>query len=104
MNVVSFYRFMDIENPETLCADLQALCERERLLGTVLVAREGFNGTLAGEAAAVRRIFDWLGRHLSRDEPLEARWTEASTAPFRRMRVRVKNEIVTLGRDRKSVV
>jgi UPF0176 protein len=77
---------------------LQALCERQQLLGTVLVAREGFNGTLAGEAAAVQNVFDWLGRHLSVDEPLQARWTEASTAPFRRMRVRVKNEIVTLGR------
>jgi UPF0176 protein len=98
MNVVSFYRFMDIECPETVCADLQALCERQQLLGTVLVAREGFNGTLAGEAAAVQNVFDWLGRHLSVDEPLQARWTEASTAPFRRMRVRVKNEIVTLGR------
>jgi UPF0176 protein len=98
VNVVSFYRFMDIDSPETLCADLQALCEKERLLGTVLVAKEGFNGTLAGEAFAVQRIFDWLGEHLSLDERLEARWTEASTAPFRRMRVRVKNEIVTLGR------
>jgi len=98
MNVVSFYRFMDIECPETVCADLQALCGRQQLLGTVLVAREGFNGTLAGEAAAVQNVFDWLGRHLSVDEPLQARWTEASTAPFRRMRVRVKNEIVTLGR------
>jgi len=98
MNVVSFYRFMDIEDPETLCSDLQALCDREQLLGTVLVAREGFNGTLAGGADAVQYVFDWLGRHLSFDEPLEARWTETATAPFRRMRVRVKNEIVTLGR------
>jgi UPF0176 protein len=98
MNVVSFYRFMDIENPETLCADLQALCEKEQLLGTVLVAREGFNGTLAGEASAVRRIFDWLRGCLALEDPPAARWTEASTAPFRRMRVRVKNEIVTLGR------
>ena len=98
MNVVSFYRFMDIECPEALCADLQALCERQQLLGTVLIAREGFNGTLAGDAAAVQQVFDWLGRQLSLDEPLQARWTEASTAPFRRMRARVKNEIVTLGR------
>jgi UPF0176 protein len=98
MKVVSFYRFMDIENPETLCADLQALCEKEQLLGTVLVAREGFNGTLAGEASAVRRIFDWLRGRLALEEPPAARWTEASTAPFRRMRVRVKNEIVALGR------
>jgi UPF0176 protein len=98
VNVVSFYRFMDVEDPPSLAVELQALCEREQLLGTVLVAQEGVNGSLAGEAAAVRCVVDWLSRRLSLDDPLEARWTEASTAPFRRMRVRVKNEIVTLGR------
>jgi len=98
MKVVSFYRFMDIEDPDALRGELQALCEREQLLGTILVAGEGINGTLAGGADAVQRIFDWLARRLSLEEPPPGRWTEASEAPFQRMRVRVKNEIVTLGR------
>lgn len=98
MKVVSFYRFLDIVDPGWLVADLQALCELEGLLGTVLVAGEGINGTLAGPAVSVQRVFDWLGERLSLDRPLEGRWTEASEAPFRRMRVRVKPEIVTLGR------
>ena len=98
MNVVSFYRFVDIQAAEQLRDDLQALCEQEQLLGTILVAGEGVNGTLAGEAGSIRRVFRWLEQHLSLELPLEARWTEANTAPFRRMRVRVKPEIVTLGR------
>jgi UPF0176 protein len=98
MNVVSFYRFVDIEAAEQLRDDLQALCEQEQLLGTILVAGEGVNGTLAGAAGSIRCVFRWLEQHLSLEVPLEARWTEASTAPFRRMRVRVKPEIVTLGR------
>jgi UPF0176 protein len=98
MKVVSFYRFMDVEDPDALREELQALCEREQLVGTILVAGEGINGTLAGGADTVQRIFDWLGRRLPLGEPLPGRWTEASEAPFRRMRVRVKNEIVTLGR------
>jgi UPF0176 protein len=98
VKVVSFYRFMDVAHPEELCRDLQALCEREQLLGTILVAGEGINGTLAGPADAVQRIFDWLEQHLALPGALEGRFTEASEAPFRRMRVRVKNEIVTLGR------
>jgi UPF0176 protein len=98
MNVVSFYRFADIGSAEQLRDDLQALCEQEQLLGTILVAGEGVNGTLAGEAGAIRRVFRWLEQHLSLEVPLEPRWTEANTAPFRRMRVRVKPEIVTLGR------
>ncbi len=98
MKVASFYRFLDIRDADALRADLQALCEREQLLGTILVAGEGINGTLAGPADTVQRVFEWLGRRLSLGEPLEGRWTEALEAPFRRMHVRVKNEIVTLGR------
>ncbi len=98
MNVVSFYRFLDLEDPGTLRDDLQALCEEQGLLGTVLVAHEGFNGTLAGSEAAVRTVFDWLRARLRIDEELDARWTESDEAPFRRMRVKVKKEIVTLGR------
>lgn len=98
MNVVSFYRFVDIEAAEQLRGDLLTLCEQEQLLGTILVAEEGVNGTLAGAAGSIRRVFRWLEQHLSLESPLEARWTEARAAPFRRMRVRVKREIVTLGR------
>jgi UPF0176 protein len=98
MNVVSFYRFTDVRDPDKLRGRLQALCERNDLLGTALVANEGVNGTLAGSDEAVRLVFDWLQETLSLDGPIEGRWTEANEAPFRRMRVKVKKEIVTLGR------
>lgn len=98
MKVVSFYRFLDLEDPETFRDELQALCDEQGLLGTVLVATEGFNGTLAGPEFAVRAVFDWLRERIGISEELDARWTEAGDAPFRRMRVKVKKEIVTLGR------
>jgi len=98
MNVVSFYRFTDIEHPEKLRGRLLVECERRKLLGTILIASEGVNGTLAGEGDAVQEIFDWLEESLSLPMPIEGRWTEADGAPFRRMRVKVKMEIVTLGR------
>ncbi len=98
MKVVLFYRFLDLEEPETFREGLQALCEAEGLLGTILVATEGFNGTLAGNESAVLVVFDWLREHAGISEPLDARWTDADEAPFRRMRVKLKNEIVTLGR------
>ena len=100
LNVVSFYRFVDIDDPPAIRLGLQTLCEKHRLLGTVLLAREGVNGTLAGEGDDIRRVFDWMMMELSLHEgqPIDGRWTEAGRAPFRRMRVRVKNEIVTLGR------
>ena len=98
MKVVSFYRFLDLEEPRAFRDDLQALCDAEGLLGTILVATEGFNGTLAGTEAAVLKVFDWLRDRAGIIEALDARWTEADEAPFRRMRVRLKKEIVTLGR------
>lgn len=98
MNVAAFYRFLDLADPGTFRDRLQSECERRRLLGTVLVAHEGFNGTLAGERESITDVFDWIHERLRLDEPIDARWTESSEAPFRRMRVRVKSEIVTLGR------
>lgn len=98
MKVVSFYLFLDLSDPDVLRGQLQAFCEKHELLGTVLLADEGFNGTLAGEADAVQAVFDFLRDYLPLPGLIDARWTDADEAPFRRMRVKVKNEIVTLGR------
>lgn len=98
MNVVSFYRFTNIAEPQQLRDDLLKHCIEQDLLGTILVAEEGVNGTLAGDEGAIRTTFSWLENELSLDESLEGRWTEADEVPFQRMRVKVKKEIVALGR------
>jgi UPF0176 protein len=98
MKVAAFYRFLDLQDPAAFRDALQALCDREKLLGTVLVAGEGINGTLAGRRSALDAAFAWIEAELKLATPIDARWTESAEAPFRRMRVRVKKEIVTLGR------
>ena len=98
MKVVSFYRFLDLEDPRGLKLSLQSLCDEKGLLGTILLAEEGVNGTLAGSREAVEAVLAWLSDTRALEEPIEARWTDAAEAPFRRMRVRSKKEIVTLGR------
>jgi UPF0176 protein len=98
LKVVSFYRFFDLEEPQATCAKLQLLCDENGLLGTILVASEGVNGTIAGSRDAVQAVFAWLEDTLGLEAPIEARWTDAGEAPFRRMRVKLKREIVTLGR------
>lgn len=98
MNVVSFYRFLDLETPQSLATSLQRICEEHELLGTILVASEGINGTLAGTEKDIEGVLDWLGAELGLEEPIDGRWTQADEAPFRRMRVRSKKEIVTMGR------
>jgi len=98
MKVASFYRFLNLGDANKFRDELQALSEHQELLGTILVAAEGFNGTVAGAESAILTVFDWIEQRLSLDEPVEARWTDSDDAPFRRMRVRIKKEIVTLGR------
>jgi len=98
MKVASFYRFLDLGDSDSFRDELQVLCEQQRLLGTILVATEGINGTVAGDEAAILAVFGWIVERLLLDTPIDARWTDAGEAPFRRMRVRLKQEIVTLGR------
>lgn len=98
MKVASFYRFLDLEDPVRFRDELQAFCRDWQLLGTILVAPEGLNGTVTGEEAGIRALFARIESLLGLDEPIEARWNDVSEPPFRRLRVRVKKEIVTLGR------
>ncbi len=98
MKVVSLYRFLDLQDPQAFRDELKQLCDEQQLLGTVLVAHEGFNGTLAGREKSIREVMDWIRRRLDIHEALDARWTDSDDAPFRKMRVKVKSEIVTLGR------
>jgi len=98
MKVVSLYRFLDLKDPQSFREKLKTLCDQQGLLGTMLVAPEGFNGTLAGSEESVRIVINWIRDQFDIEEDLDARWTDADEAPFRRMRVKVKKEIVTLGR------
>ena len=98
MKAVSFYRFFELKEPQAFRDDLQARCEQLGLLGTILIAGEGFNGTVAGSEEAVLALFAWLRERAALSGELDARWTDVDDAPFRRLRVKVKKEIVTLGR------
>lgn len=98
MKVVSLYRFLDLEDPALFRDELQALCDEQGLKGTMLVAQEGFNGSLAGDERHIRVVLDWLRERVGANEELDGRWNDVSEPPFRKMRVKVKKEIVALGR------
>jgi len=98
MKVAAFYRFIDVDDPAAFRDELHLQCEPLGLLGTVLVAGEGINGSLAGDADAIRTVFAFIERRLGLNEPVEARWSDVDAAPFRRLRIKQKKEIVTLGR------
>jgi UPF0176 protein len=98
MKVASVYQCLDLAKNSGFREAMQQQCLDRGLLGTVLVAPEGFNGSLAGDEKDIRAVFAWIEGQLDLAQPIEARWNEAAEAPFRRMRVRRKKEIVALGR------
>ncbi|WP_405232268.1 oxygen-dependent tRNA uridine(34) hydroxylase TrhO [Lentisalinibacter salinarum] len=96
-DVVSFYRFVSLSAYRQLREPLLAAGRERNLLGTVLLAPEGINATLAGERGELVSMLDWLGG-MEGLGGLEGRWSRADEPPFRRLRVRLRREIVSLGR------
>ncbi|MGL4543293.1 MAG: rhodanese-related sulfurtransferase [Polymorphobacter sp.] len=94
--VAAVYHFTRFDDPAALRAPLLGICTAGGVKGTILLAPEGFNGTIAGSAAAVAAVLAHL-RALAGGAPLEVKYASASAPPFLRMKVRIKREIVTLG-------
>jgi UPF0176 protein len=94
----AFYKFVDLPDYQARRAPLLALCEARNVKGLILLAREGINSTIAGAASDVYAVLDYL-----RADPLLAdlqhKESFSQRAPFYRMKVRLKKEIVTLGVD-----
>lgn len=94
--IAALYHFTRFPDPAALKPDLLALCLDQQVKGTLLLAPEGINGTIAGPRAGIDRVLDHV-RGLPGCRDLE--WKEASSAepPFGKTKVRVKKEIVTMG-------
>ena len=98
--VAVFYQFASFPDFRELREPLRALCAGLKLKGSVLLAPEGINGTLSGDTDAVGELVDVLrGGDLfgGRLDNLELKFSTASAMPFRRLKTRLKKEIVTLG-------
>lgn len=94
--VVTFYQFTHLEDSASFQAPIEACCRSHNVRGIILLASEGINSTIAGPPAGVMAVLDFLRGH---PEFADLTWKESSakTQPFRKMRVRLKKEIVTMG-------
>ena len=92
---ISCYKFVMLAGREALKADLSARCLKLGLKGTILLAPEGINVFLAGTRAAIDTIVAVL-RADPRLADLEPKLSLSAEAPFKRMRVRLKKEIITM--------
>ncbi|WP_210495547.1 rhodanese-related sulfurtransferase [Microvirga antarctica] len=98
--VAAFYQFVPLPDFRDLKDPLDRLCVRLGLKGSILLAAEGINGTIAGEARAIDAfIHECLTGALfsHRLDNLELKLSTAAEMPFRRLKIRLKREIVTLG-------
>ncbi|MFN7111821.1 MAG: rhodanese-related sulfurtransferase [Brevundimonas sp.] len=96
IRVAALYRFAGIDDVEAVRARLQAVCEDSAVKGTLLVATEGLNGTIAGPESGIEAVLADI-RAIPGFADLEVKYAWTGDMPFLRMKVRIKREIVTMG-------
>ncbi len=94
--VAALYRFARFDDCAGLKAPLERLCQELGIRGTLLLAHEGINGTIAGAPEGIAKVLDAI-RALPDCADLDVKLSGASVMPFHRMKVRLKREIVTMG-------
>ncbi|ASJ91677.1 rhodanese-related sulfurtransferase [Porphyrobacter sp. CACIAM 03H1] len=96
LQVAALYQFTRFDDPAALQGPLLAVCEAHGIKGTLLLAREGINGTIAGMPEALDGVLAHI-RALPGCANLDVKFSSAPAMPFGKMKVRVKREIVTMG-------
>lgn len=96
IQVAALYRFARFDDPVAVRGPLLALCVARGVFGTILLAREGVNGTIAGPAEGVAAVIAHL-RALPGCANLDVKYSASGTMPFGKIKVRLKKEIVTMG-------
>ncbi len=94
--VTTFYRFTPLTNLEDKQQRWLAYCQQARVNGTILMATEGINATIAGDASRVAAVIKFLETELG-SGPLSCRHAACEQRPFQRLKVKIKPEIVTFG-------
>ncbi|MFN7640362.1 MAG: rhodanese-like domain-containing protein, partial [bacterium] len=93
--ILLYYYFTPLDDPAAIVADQQQLCTQLGLLGRILVAHEGLNGTVAGTVAATQAYMQAMQQH-PQFRGIEFKVDAHHELPFYKLHVRLKNEIVNL--------
>ena len=95
IKILAFYHFTDIESPPILRATLYKACRSRKILGSILIAPEGINGTVAGSDNDVDSLLTLI-KSFPGCQFIENKYSFAEIMPFRKLQVRLKKEIVTM--------
>ena len=96
--VVALYRFVRLDDYESMREPLLNFCLDRHIRGTLLLAHEGINGTVAGGDSAIDELLNYL-RADDRLADLDCKFSSHEERPFLRMKVKLKREIVTMGQE-----
>lgn len=95
--VATFYKFVALPDCAAKQADILTYCQQQGIKGTILLAQEGINGTISGSRTAIDAVLAFLKTD-ARLADLEPKESIANESPFERLKVKIKPEIVTLGK------
>ena len=87
--VAAFYQFASLNNILSLQTELKKLCQRNEIFGTILLASEGVNGTVAGKQSSINCLFKWLGEQPSLNQ-IQVKYSNSDSPAFNRLKVRIK--------------
>ena len=93
--VAALYHFTRIKDPVAKRYPLLSLCRSQGVRGTVLLATEGINGTIAGKPESIASVIDHV-KAWPEVESLEVKYSFSDENSFKRLKVKIKNEIVTI--------
>jgi len=94
--VVAFYKFTELTDIVNLQATLKQFCISHEILGTILIANEGINGTVSGREESIQAVVAFLKAN-AHFADLDCKYSYADFSPFQKIKIFVKKEIVTLG-------
>ncbi len=96
ITVATFYKFVALPDYADLQPSLKDVCENQRVKGTILLAAEGINGTIAGTRQGVDTVLTYIQSD-PRLVDIDIKESAAAEPPFEKLKVRLKKEIVTIG-------
>ena len=95
--VAAFYKFVDWDDFKSLKPLLDKVCNKAGTVGTILLAPEGINGTISGTAQGVQAVVEFLSCD-QRLVGLTPKYSTATGKTFKRMKIKIKKEIVSMGK------
>ena len=94
--ISTFYKFLVLENYKELKIKFDKSLSKTNIKGTILLANEGVNGTIAGSKSDIKKFFLYIDK-FTQFKDITPKFSSSNKNPFLRMKVRLKKEIVTIG-------